>query len=92
MTIYRDSQFTPVREPERARRASRLIPLLSLACGLSWALSGCVESKQTRIYPDGSKEVIESREFKVSPATRDFAEDFTRHRLRMPPRTIHPAK
>jgi len=55
MTIYRDSQFTPVREPERARRGSRLIPLLSLACGLCWALSGCVTTTETTYEPDGTK-------------------------------------
>ena len=62
MTIYRDSQFTPLREPERARRASRLIPLLSLACGLCWALSGCVTTTETTYEPDGSKRVIERKE------------------------------
>lgn len=87
MNIYRDAQFTPVREPERARRGSRLIRLVSLACGLCWALSGCVTTTETTYKPDGSKSVIERKE--ADRAVLSFGGEVIRA---YSPRAIHPSK
>lgn len=87
MTIYRDAQFSHLREPERARRGSRLIPLFSLACGLCWALSGCVTTTETTYKPDGSKRVIERKE--ADRAVLSFGGSLIQA---YSPRNIHPAK
>lgn len=87
MNIYLNRQFTPVREPERARRGSSIVRLVSLACGLSWALSGCVTTTETTYKPDGSKSVIERKE--ADPSVLYFGGSLIQA---YSPRTIHPAK